>query len=381
VLAKNQSSNNGLGACIVNRRAPDPVSMGEGIMTFRAILLSAALLAVPAAAIAQSVAPDRPQATPNPTANRYVEKPGFFKMPKGRDMGASSSVMGDSKGNIWVVDRCAANSCTGSKLAPILQFDGQGNFIKAFGAGLLQFPHGFFIDAKDHLWITDGVPPDGKGNKGHAVLEFDPSGKLLRTLGKPGTPGNAPNLFTQPNAVLVTPGGTIFVSQGHTRGPKNNPRILKFDRDGKFVQQWGSAGSGPGQFGQPHALAMDSKGRLYVGDRDNNRIQIFTQDGKLLGQLTQFGRPSGIAIDRNDTIYVTDSESKDKDEYGHHPGWKRGIRIGSLKDGIVTDFIPDSFKDAEGSSTSGGEGVWADGKGGVYSARVGQQDVVKFVKK
>ncbi len=86
------------------------------------------------------------------------------------------------------------------------------------------------------------------------------------------------------------------------------------------------------------------KGRLYVGDRDNNRIQIFTQDGKLLGQLTQFGRPSGIAIDRNDTIYVTDSESKNKNEYGHHPGWKRGIRIGSLKDGIVTDFIPDTLR-------------------------------------
>jgi sugar lactone lactonase YvrE len=350
-------------------------------MTFRAILLSAALLVVPAAAIAQGVAPDRPEATPNPAANRYVEKSGFFKMPNGRAMGASSAVMGDAAGNIWVVDRCAANSCAGSKLAPIMQFDGQGNFIKAFGAGLLQFPHGFFIDAKDHLWITDGVPPDGKGNKGHAVLEFDSSGKLLRTLGKPGMPGRGPNLFTQPNAVLVTPDGAIFVAEGHTRGPKNNPRIIKFDARGKFVRQWGSGGSGPGQFGQPHALAMDSKGRLYVGDRDNNRIQIFTQDGTLLGQLTQFGRPSGIAIDRNDTIYVTDSESKNKNEYGHNPGWKRGIRIGSLKDGIVTDFIPDSFVDAEGSSTSGGEGVWADGKGAVYSARVGQQDVVRFDKR
>jgi sugar lactone lactonase YvrE len=350
-------------------------------MKFQTILLAVALLAIPAIAQAQDITPDRPKATPNPTTNRYVEAPGFFKMPPGRGMGASSAVMGDSKGNIWVVDRCAANSCTGSKLNPIMQFDAKGNFIKSFGAGLMQFPHGFTIDSKDHLWITDGVPPDGKGNKGHAVLEFDPSGKLLRTMGKPGAPGGGPDRFTEPNAVLVAPDGSIFVAEGHTRGYKGKPRIIKFDASGKFIKQWGTSGTGPGQLGMPHALAMDSKGRLYVGDRDNNRIQVFTQDGELLGQLTQFGRPSGIAIDRNDTIYVTDSESKEKNEYGHHPGWKRGIRIGSLKDGIVTDFIPDTFKDAEGSSTSGGEGVWADGKGAVYSAQVGQQRVVKYVRK
>ncbi len=350
-------------------------------MKRHAILLSAALLAMPFAAAAQALPPDRPKSPPNPATNRYVEAPGFFKLPAGRKMGASSAVRGDSKGNIWVVDRCAANSCVGSKLTPIMQFDGKGNFIKSFGAGLLQFPHGFTIDSKDHLWITDGVPPDGKGTQGHTVLEFGPDGKLLRTLGKPGVRGGAPNLFTEPNAVLVTPDGTIYVAEGHTRGSKNTPHIIKFNSSGKFIKQWGTPGTRPGQLGMPHTLAMDSKGRLYVGDRDNNRIQIFDQDGKLLGQMVQFGRPSGIAIDRNDMIYVTDSESKNKNEYGHNPGWKRGIRIGSLKDGIVTDFIPDSFADAEGSSTSGGEGVWADGKGAVFSARVGQQDVVKFVKR
>ena len=129
--------------------------------------------------------------------------------------------------------------------------------------------------------------------------------------------------------------------QSHTSDYKGTPRVIKFDANGKFIKEWGSSGTGPGQFGMPHCLAMDSKGNLYVGDRDNNRIQVFTQDGKLLGQLTQFGRPSGIVIDRNDVIYVTDSESTNKDGYGHNPGWQRGIRIGSLKDGVVTDFIPD----------------------------------------
>ena len=119
------------------------------------------MLAAPLAALAQPA--DQPKARRIPRTNRYVEVPGFFKLPPGRAMGSSSAVAGDSKGNIWVVDRCAANSCVGSKLDPVMEFDAKGNFVKAFGAGLLQFAHGFTIDTQDHLWITDGVPTDGKG--------------------------------------------------------------------------------------------------------------------------------------------------------------------------------------------------------------------------
>jgi len=342
-------------------------------------ILLAALMAMPFAAQAQPA--DQPHADPNPKTNRYVAVPDFFKLPPGRTMGSSSAVAGDSHGNIWVVDRCEANSCVGSKLDPVMEFDAKGNFVKSFGAGLLQFAHGFTIDKSNHLWVTDGVPPGGKGTLGHTVLEFDTNGKLLRTMGKPGVPGSAPDRFTEPNAVLVAPDGSIFVSQSHTSNYKGTPRVIKFDANGKFIKQWGSSGTGPGQFGIPHCLAMDSKGNLYVGDRDNNRIQIFTQDGKLLGQLTQFGRPSGIAIDRNDVMYVTDSESTNKDGYGHNPGWHRGIRIGSLKDGIVTDFIPDPDSTLETTGTSGGEGIWADGKGVVYSAQVKQKAVVKYVRR
>src|SRR5579872_4162957 len=166
-------------------------------MKFRIVLT--ALLAWPLAAAAQPA--DRPKAPPNPSANRYAEVSGFFKLPPGRAMGSSSAVAGDSKGNIWVVDRCGANSCVGSKLDPVMEFDAKGNYIKSFGAGLLQFAHGFTIDAADHLWITDGVPTAGGGNKGQVVLEFDSNGKLLHTMGKPGIAGSAPDLFTEPNAV------------------------------------------------------------------------------------------------------------------------------------------------------------------------------------
>src|SRR6202023_1613768 len=120
-----------------------------------------------------------------------------------------------------------------------------------------------------------------------------------------------------------------------------NPRIVKFSKDGKFIKTWGKLGSARGEFDGLHTLAFDTRGRLFVGDRSNSRIQIFDQDGKFIAEWKQFGRPSGIFIDRDDTIYVADSESRDQPGYGYNPGCMRGIRIGSVKDGKVTAFIPD----------------------------------------
>jgi len=342
----------------------------------------AALAFVPFAALAAppagGVPPDRNGAPTNTPSTHYVADTTFFKLPKGRTMGASSAVHGDSKGHIWVVDRCAANDCAGSKLDPIMEFDANGHFIKAFGAGLLLFPHGFTIDAHDNLWITDGHV-DAKRKLGDVVLEFSPDGKLLRTLGKPGVSGNGHDTFHEPSAVLVAPDGSIFVGDGHMTG-EGNARIVKFDKNGKYLMQWGGHGSGPGQFEMPHSLALDSKGRLYVADRGNNRIQIFTQNGKYLGQMHQFSRNSGIFIDKNDILYATDSESGNSPGYGHNPGWQRGIRIGSVKDGVVTDFIPVGDPDVKDGTTSGGEGIWVDGQGHVYSAQVKQMRVVRYTR-
>ncbi len=136
-------------------------------------------------------------------------------------------------------------------------------------------------------------------------------------------------------------------------------------------------GSAPGEMNIPHTLAMDSRGRLFLGDRGNNRIQIFDQDGNFLDQWLQFSRPSGVYIDRNDVIYVADSESGSVAKA--HGGWKRGIRVGSARDGAVTAFIPDPDENASG--TSAAEGVTADANGVIYGAEVGPRRVMQYVKR
>src|SRR5262249_13074897 len=196
----------------------------------------------------------------------------------------------------------------------------------------------------------DGQPPRATPEtKGRQVFKLSQDGKVLMTLGKPGVGGEGNDVFDAPNAIAFAPNGEIFISDGHNVG-RGNARVMKFSKNGKFIKQWGGHGTDKGQFEMPHTLAFDSKGRLFVGDRGNNRIQIFDQEGKYLEEWKQFSRPSGIFIDKKDAMYVTDSESTDNDGYGHNPGWKRGIRVGSARDGKVVAFIPDP---APGGATSG----------------------------
>ena len=314
-------------------------------------------------------------AQPNSEPNPYRTVEHWFTLPEGRTMGSTGAVWVASSGHIWVADRCGVNSCATSNLAPILEFDPSGKLLKSFGEGMFIFPHGIWIEQNGTIWLTDG---QGSNGKGHQVFKLSPEGKVLMTLGKAGVAGDGPDTFNQPNAVAIAPNGDIFVSDGHSVG-RGNARVLKFTKDGKPIKQWGGHGSAPGQFEMPHTLAFDSKGRLFVGDRGNNRIQIFDQDGAFLEAWTQFSRPSGIFIDKNDIMYVTDSESTDKDGYGHNPGWKRGIRIGSAKDGKVMAFIPDPSPGT--AVTSAAEGVAADAQGNVFGAEVGPKDVKKYVKK
>jgi DNA-binding beta-propeller fold protein YncE len=185
--------------------------------------------------------------------------------------------------------------------------------------------------------------------------------------------GDGHDVFNMPSGVAVADNGDIFVADGH--GGNSNDRIVKFDPNGKYIKEWGHKGSGPGEFDIPHALAFDDKGRLYVADRGNNRIQIFDQDGNYINQWPQFGRPSGLFIDKHQIFYVADSESGIP---GRHPGWRGGIRVGDVADGLVTAFIPDPAVNP--NNTSAAEGVAADSSGAIYGAQVGPKGVNKYVK-
>ena len=314
----------------------------------------------------------------NSMPNPYRPVEGWGKnLPNGRTWGSTNAVTVDSKGNVWVAERCGANSCADSNLDPILEFDSSGKFLRSFGAGLMIVPHGVFVDKSGDVWATDN---SGKGDKGQQVIKFSPEGKVLMTLGKAGVAGDGPDTFSGPDGVVVAANGDIFVADGHTAGT-GNARIVKFSKDGKFIKQWGEHGSGPGQFEVPHGLAIDSKGRIFVADRVNRRIQIFDQDGKFLEEWKQFGIPSGVFIDQHDELYVADSMSQTTDAKAnatYNPGFEQGIRIGSAKTGKVAAFIP--IPPAPGVPTNAPEGVAADTTGGVYGADTAMKGVRKYVK-
>jgi len=358
--------------------------MSVSLFTLRArAAVSVAAIAVSTVIAAQS--------HDNPPRSRYVTLDNWAKMPEGRTWGSTSAVEIDRDGtSIWVAERCGANSCLNSDLDVVLKFDETGKLVKSFGGGLMIFPHGIHVDRDGNVWVTDGqdnrprrargaaadapLPPPPAALKGYQVFKFSPDGRLLMTLGVAGG-GTGAEGFLQPNDVLVAPNGGILVAEGHGG---ENARIVKFTTDGKYVGEFGRKGTGPGEFDQPHALAMDSKGRLFVGDRSNNRIQILDQNGRFLEEWTQFSRPSGIYIDRKDNIYAADSESGSVGN-GRTRTEKRGIRIGSVKDGRVTAFIPDPNENA--TSTSAAEGVAADAAGNIYGAEVGPKALKKYLRK
>jgi sugar lactone lactonase YvrE len=324
----------------------------------------------------------------NDLPNPYQTFRNWGTMPEGRTWGSLSAVDIDRDGkSIWVAERCGANSCAGSNLPPILKFDSFGKLVKSFGAGMLIFPHGIHVDRDGNVWVTDARAataqelekfPDAKG-KGHTVIKFSPEGKVLLTLGKPGVAGDTPAL-NEPCDVVTAPNGDIFVSEGHsgqnaTVPPNTVARIVKFSKDGKFIKSWGKLGTAPGEFRTPHALAFDSRGRLIVSDRGNVRLQIFDQDGKFLAEWKQFSRVSGLHIDKDDTLYAIDSESSATS----NPGWKKGVRIGSARDGQVRFFIPPHQTNTpEGAA---GEGVAVDAAGNVFGAEVTVRGLTKYVKK
>lgn len=313
----------------------------------------------------------------------YLERQ-IMPLPDGRSWGSTAGVdAAKGRDDIWAIDRCGSNNCVESDLDPLVHYDAAGNVIGRMGANLFAFPHGIHVDQEGNVWVTDPLPPDGRGaggDVGQQVTKLSPTGDILLQLGTRKVAGNGPNQFSSPSDVVVGANGDIFVADGHGEG--TNERIMKFDRNGNFLMQWGRPGNGPcgaGEFSSLHALDIDSQGRLFIGDRDNNRIQIYDQAGNYLDCWYQFSRPSGIYIDADDNLFVADSESRDAPDNGmdlSHPGWERGIRIGSARSGEVRYFIPDP---EPRGGTSAAEGVTAVRGGAVvYGAEVGPRAFVRY---
>jgi len=257
----------------------------------------------------------------------YRLVPGWGTLPGGATWGEVPGMAIDASGKLYAFHRSEI---------PIVELDRSGKILKMWGEKLFAWPHGIRIDRFGNLWITDGQARDGIGQQ---VFKYSTDGKLLMTLGTKGVRGEGPDTFGGPCDVAVAANGDIFVADGH-----QNSRVVKFDKDGKFIKAWGKRGDQPGEFNLPHTIVIDSRGRVLVGDRSNNRIQIFDQDGNFIDQWTQFGTPSGIYVTPDDTLYVVDYNVK------------KGVFVGSARDGSVKYKIDDAVA----------EGVAVDTDGNIY---------------
>ncbi|MDO9520639.1 MAG: peptidyl-alpha-hydroxyglycine alpha-amidating lyase family protein [Pseudohongiella sp.] len=350
---------------------------------------SAIAQASPSAAIATDAAADGVGSfitgegiqNPNPVITQN-----WGQLPEGRVWGSSAGVDIDPfDGNIWAYERCGAGSfgagvpitCDTNPVDPIFKFDrNTGEVLANFGGGTMVTPHGIYVDDEGNVWVTD-FATNADETKGQQVHKFSPTGELLLSLGTPGKTGNDGAHFNQPNDVIVGPDGSIYVSDGHSgQGMTTNQamadgraagltaRVMKFAPDGTFIKQWGQIGVRHGEFRTPHALEFDSRGRLWVADRGNHRIEIFDQEGNYLESRYAFSRISGLFITDDDMLYAIDSESSPT----NHVGWRNGVRIGHIDHDHVTGFIPPFEREDRVYQGTAGEGVAVDADGNVYAA-------------
>jgi 6-bladed beta-propeller len=264
-------------------------------------------------------------------------------------------------GTIWVFHRCFNTvppghaTCVnrGEANPPILQFDPSGKLLRSFGVALFAYPHAFTIDDADgSLWVSDvndhdtvlGMSTRNKDGlqMGQEVLKLDPSGKVLMMLGKMGVAGSGTDVFDRPTGVAIGRNGDIFVTDGHQPNTTGNARVMKFTSDGKLIKQWGHQGPAPGDFDEPHDIAIGgSEQRIYVADRKNARIQVFDQDGNFITQWKQFGK---------------------------------------AKDGSLRAFIPDPSDLNQVEWGTSASGIAADSEGAIFAADVGTHGLRKYVK-
>ncbi len=256
-------------------------------------------------------------------------------LPTGWTFGLISHVAVDSKDRVYFYQR---------KDPPVLVFDGNGNFLTAWGERRLRDAHGIYIGPDDCIYVCN--------RDEHEVLKLTPEGKILLTLGQRGKPAlQAP--FNHPADVAVASNGDIYVADGY-----GNSAVHRFSPEGRHLRSWGTPGASRGQFATPHGIWVDTAERVLIADRENNRVQIFSPEGDVSGEWADLYHPMDIYVDRAGTIYVTDQIPR------------------------ITMFSPEGRILARGRPvTIGAHGVWGDSAGNLYLAEVAVNQVTKLVRR
>lgn len=286
---------------------------------------------------------------PSPPAYRLV--PGWAPAPGATSWGQVPGLTIDATGRLFVFHRGEP---------PIVELDAEGRVLKTWGERTFVWPHGIRVDREGYLWITDGRAREGLGQQ---VFKYTREGTLVMALGTKGVAGEGPDTFNGPCDVAVAENGDIFVADGHW-----NARIVKFSKDGRFLKTWGRKGKGPGEFDVPHALVIDTRGRVLVADRSNRRIQIFDQEGTYLDQWTEFGSPSGLFIGPDDTLYAVDYHDR------------KGVFIGSAATGVVWQKLDDAVAESVAVDADGHIYVGETVPGQTLTGLPGGNRVRKFVR-
>lgn len=213
------------------------------------------------------------------------------QLPKGWVLGEVSGVDVDRNDNVWVFNRGAH---------PVIQFDKNGKMLQAWKEVPVKSSHGIRVDPDGNVWLVDVA--------GHALLKFNQEGKLLMVFANPGgAPGDNDSkyAYNRPTSLAFHPNNDIYVSDGYV-----NQRVVRYRKNGEYVQHWGKKGTGDSEFDIAHDVTIDRSGRVYVADRTNGRVQIFDQNGKFLNKWTDLGHPWGLYYtSREDAIYMADGEN------------------------------------------------------------------------
>jgi sugar lactone lactonase YvrE len=272
----------------------------------------------------------------------YNVDPNWPVLPAGWTFEETPGVAVDAREHVFVFHRGPHS---------IIEFDTAGKMLRTWGDGVFVRPHALKFDREGNLWAAD--------DQGHIVVKMDAAGRVRMVLGRKNNKGETSDLFNRPTDIAFAANGDFYVSDGY-----GNSRVVKFSKEGRYITAWGKKGAGEGEFNLPHGIAVDKRGRVYVGDRENFRMQVFDADGKFLAQWKHVGSPWGVVIAEDESIYMCDGHNNrilklnlqgeilgvlgspgrlpGELDYSHHLalGPSRSIYVAEIKNWRVQKFVP-----------------------------------------